>query len=269
MKSRGYSERTLKGYSKRLKLLAKYIDLDDPGSVKRFIAGQDGWSNAYKEGVVNAYVHYVRFYGLDWTKPKYKRSERLPNVPSSDQVNTIIAHSGRKYSMIFSVLRDTGLRPVELHRLTMKNIDLEKGIIYPESAKGGRARSLKLKTETLAMLKEYISRNNFGLTEKMFPDTDIVSHVFMRIRNRLAKRLCEPQLRKFRLYDLRPYYATMLYHRTKDILLVKEKLGHKRLETTLFYTHLIDFQDEEFTVRAAKNVTEATALIESGFEFVE
>ena len=244
------------------------MNLDDPDSVKRFIACQEGWSNSYKECVVNAYVHYVRFYGLEWTKPKYKRSERLPNVPSSEQVNKIIAHSGRKYSMIFSVLRDTGLRPVELQRLTLKNIDLEKGIVYPESAKGGRARALKLKTETLAMLKEYVSRNDFGLNDKMFPDTDIVSHVFMRIRNRLAKRLCEPQLKKFRLYDLRHYYATMLYHRTKDILLVKEKLGHKRLETTLIYTHLIDFQDEEFTVRAAKSVKEACELIESGFEYV-
>ena len=118
------------------------------------------------------------------------------------------------------------------------------------------------------MLKEYVTRNSFGLKDMLFPDTDIVSHVFMRIRNRLAKRLSEPQLRKLRLYDLRHYYATMLYHRTKDMLLVKEKLGHKRLETTLIYTHLIDFRDEEFTVRAAKTVKEASQLIESGFEYV-
>ena len=159
MKNRGYSERTLKGYSKRLKYLAKHANLDDPDSVKRFIACQEGWSNSYKECVVNAYVHYVRFYGLDWVKPNYKRSARLPNVPSSEHVNKIIAQSGRKYSMVFSILRDTGLRPVELSRLTLRDIDLEKGIIYTESAKGGRARLLKLKTSTLAMLKEYVSRN--------------------------------------------------------------------------------------------------------------
>ncbi|MFC1486609.1 tyrosine-type recombinase/integrase [Thermoproteota archaeon] len=268
MKSKGYSENTVKGYSKRLKFLAKNTDLDNTDEVKRFITCQEGWSNAYKESVVNGYVHFVRFYGLEWVKPKYKRSARLPNVPSSEQVNKIIAHSGRKYSMIFSVLRDTGLRPVELHRLTMKNIDLEKGVIFPESAKGGRARALKLKTATLAMLKEYVTKNNFSLNESMFPNTDIVCHVFMRIRNRLAKRLCEPQLKKFRLYDLRHYYATMLYHKTKDILLVKEKLGHRRLETTLIYTHLIDFRDEEFTVRAVETVEQATKLIESGFEYV-
>ena len=244
------------------------MNLDSPESVTKYLTNKKEWKNSFKETCVNAYLHYVRYYGLKWNKPKFRRSERLPYVPSSEQVNKLIAHSSRKYAMIYSILRDTGLRPIELHGLTLRKIDLEAGIVYPESAKNGRARALKLKTETLAMLRGYVTLRDFGLDELMFPDTKAVSHVFIRTRNRLAKRLCEPQLKKFRLYDLRHYYATMLYHRTKDILLVKEKLGHKRLETTLIYTHLIDFQDEEYTVRAAKNVAEASKLIEAGFEYV-
>lgn len=205
---------------------------------------------------------------MSWEKPVYKRSRRLPNVPTTEQVNKIIARSGRKYSMIFSVLRDTGLRPIELHRLTLKNIDLEKGIVYPETAKGGNARVLKLKKSTLAMLKGYVAEQNFGLNDRIFPTTTVMTHVFMRIRNRLAKRLHESELKKYRLYDLRHYFATMLYHRTKDILYVKEQLGHRRLENTLIYTHLIDFKDEEYTVRVAKTVREACQLLESGFEYV-
>ena len=258
----------MEGYSKKLRLLSKSVNLDKPERVNRFLANKKEWKNSFKETVVNAYLHYVRFYGLEWKKPKFKRSARLPYVPSTEQVNKIIAHSSRKYALIYSILRDTGLRPIELHHLTLRNIDLESGIIIPETAKNGRARALKLQTSTLAMLREYVTKYGFKLDERMFPDTKIVSHIFIRMRNRLAKRLCEPQLRKFRLYDLRHYYATMLYHRTKDILLVKEKLGHKRLETTLIYTHLIDFQDEEFTVRAAKSVKEACELIEPGFEYV-
>ena len=246
------------------------MNLDKPESVNRYLANKKEWKNSFKGTVVNAYLHYVRFNGLSWNKPKFKRSARLPYVPSTEQVNKIIAHSSRKYALIYSILRDTGLRPIELHHLTLRNINLDSGIINPETAKNGRARAraLKLKTSTLAMLREYVTKHDFKLDEMMFPDTKIVRHIFIRMRNRLAKRLCEPQLRKFRLYDLRHYYATMLYHRTKDILLVKEKLGHKRLETTLIYTHLIDFQDEEFTVRAVKSVAEASGLIESGFEYV-
>ncbi len=122
-------------------MLTKYVNLDDPEAVKSYIAAQSDWSNAYKESCVNAYSHYVRAYGLSWKKPVYKRSQRLPNVPTTEQVNKIIAHAGRKYSVILSVLRDTGLRPIKLHRLTLKNIDLDKGIIYPETAKGGNTKA--------------------------------------------------------------------------------------------------------------------------------
>jgi len=89
----------------------------------------------------------------------------------------------------------------------------------------------------------------------------------MRIHNHLAERLHEPELIKYRLYDLRHYFATMLYHKTKDILYVKEQLGHRRLENTLVYTHLIDFKDEEYIARVAKTVEEACQLLEAGFEF--
>jgi len=178
-------------------MLAQHIDLDKPERVKVFIVNQEHWSNAYKESCVNAYSHFVREHHLSWQKPVYKRSQRLPNVPTTEQINRIIAHAGRKYSMIFSVLRDTGLRPIELHRLTLKNIDLEKGLICPETAKGGSARALKLQSSTLAMLKEYVAENDFKLNERMFPSTDVTSHVFMRIRNRLAKRLHEQELKKY------------------------------------------------------------------------
>ena len=48
LKSKGYSERTIHGYSKRLRMLAKHVNLDNPDSVNRFIATQDEWPNAYK-----------------------------------------------------------------------------------------------------------------------------------------------------------------------------------------------------------------------------
>jgi hypothetical protein len=61
----------------------------------------------------------------------------------------------------------------------------------------------------------------------------------------------------------------MLYHKTKDLLLVKSCLGHKDLRQTLRYTQLLGTSaDEKFTVRCAKSVKEASELIESGFEYV-
>lgn len=57
-------------------------------------------------------------------------------------------------------------------------------------------------------------------------------------------------------------------HRSKDILHVMQLSGHKSIKNTLVYTHLVDFGGDEFVCKAAKNVHEAKALIEGGFEYV-
>ena len=60
----------------------------------------------------------------------------------------------------------------------------------------------------------------------------------------------------------------MEYSRTKDILYVKELLGHVNINNTLVYTHLVNFNSEEYVCKVAKSEAEASKLIEVGFEFV-
>ena len=59
----GYSEFTLKGYSKKLRLLSKFVNLDKPENVNQILANNQNWKNSFKETIVNAYLNYVRFYG--------------------------------------------------------------------------------------------------------------------------------------------------------------------------------------------------------------
>ncbi len=268
LKTRGYSESTIDGYGRKLKTLANLVCLTDSEQVKQIILRNSVWSNGYKQGLIHAYTLFAKHYGLKWTATKLRRPRRLPNVPSTEQVNKIIAHSGRKYSVVFSVLRDTGLRPIELSALTLKDLDLEKGVVYPESAKNGSARALKLKPSTLAMLKEYVASRHFKLTDRIFSSPHMIGQMWRRHRDRVADRLHEPELKRFRAYDLRHYFASMLYFKTKDILYVKEQLGHKRLENTLVYTHLVDFGEIEFVCKAAKSSEEASQLIEQNFDYV-
>lgn len=50
---------------------------------------------------------------------------------------------------------------------------------------------------------------------------------------------------------------------------MKRMLGHKRIENTLVYTHLIDFEeDDAYVVKVASSIEEFTVLLESGFEYV-
>ena len=87
-------------------------------------------------------------------------------------------------------------------------------------------------------------------------------------RNAAAEKLQDPTLKSIRLYDLRHFYATMLYAKTKLMLLVKQQLGHKKIETTLIYAQLQTFNNDEWAWKTATTVKEATQLIETGFEYV-
>lgn len=69
--------------------------------------------------------------------------------------------------------------------------------------------------------------------------------------------------------NLRHHFATMRYDQTKDILLVKQLLGHKKLETTMFYTQLVTINaEEEYTCRTATNIKEDQELLEAGFQYI-
>jgi len=67
---------------------------------------------------------------------------------------------------------------------------------------------------------------------------------------------------------LRHWKATIEYHRTKDLLYVKQLLGHKNITITILYTQLIDWQSDEYASAVAGNLDEARSLVEAGFEYV-
>jgi hypothetical protein len=49
----------------------------------------------------------------------------------------------------------------------------------------------------------------------------------------------------------------MEYHKTKDILHVMKRLGHKQIENTLIYTQLIQYENDEYHSAVAETTEEA------------
>jgi len=76
------------------------------------------------------------------------------------------------------------------------------------------------------------------------------------------------RLTQISFHTLRHYKATIEYHKTKDILHVMQILGHRDINNTFVYTHLVNFRDDDYTAKVAHSDQEVCQLIEAGFEFV-
>ena len=268
MKSNGLSDCTIKLTSKALTRLSKHTDLDTPETVKRFIASLNV-SNGYKKNLCLAYNKYCEYFKITWEMPSYKQQSRLIRIPTKEQVEMLIANARATMSLKLTVSKETGLRPTELCNLRVKDVDLEQRLVYPTTAKHGAPRRLKISISLKTMLQKHIDKKKLTPKDNLFKgNAENYSKYYRQMRNNLAEKLCKPELATIRLYDLRHYFATMLYARTRDILFVKQQMGHKKIETTLIYTQLLNLNDDEWTCKTASNVKESTQLIEAGFEYV-
>jgi DNA polymerase sigma len=45
-------------------------------------------------------------------------------------------------------------------------------------------------------------------------------------------------------------------------------LGHKNIQNTLKYTHLVNLQEDEYVSRVAKTTVDVCQLVDAGFEYV-
>ncbi|MCW3986236.1 MAG: site-specific integrase [Candidatus Bathyarchaeota archaeon] len=265
LKNRGLGESTIKDTSYKLRQLSKMTDLHNPEAVRATIANHKV-ANSTKTKMVQAYKYYAETHQIKWTPPRYRWERKIPLIPTTANIDKIIAAATRKYATIFTILKETGLEGHELATTTRKHIDSQQGIISAQGCKGHNSRAIKLKQKTADMLRQYLHKYT---TDKPFPNSRAMGEAWRHTRNKLSKTLQEPQLKTIPLRNLRHYHATMLYDKTKDILLVKQRLGHKKIETTMFYTQLITFNEEEdYTCKTASNVKEATDLIEHGFEYI-
>jgi integrase len=266
LKKQGLKESTLLAIGRKLGYLQKHCDLDQPEKVKEYIANLK-CSDGHKDNLIDIYAHYAKLNNIQWTKPIYQREERITRIPKEEQINKIISHSTLRYATAYSIIRDCGLRPVELGNLKVKDIDLDTGEIYPITAKHGAGRILKLRGSTLSMVKEYITKNSLCPMDTLW-NSKRVKENWSKQKSIVSEYLGEPELKQIRLYDLRHYAGSMCYYKTKDIIYTMRFLGHKNIKNTLRYVHLVNFDKEEYLVKATGDICEAKILIEQGFEYV-
>jgi len=106
-------------------------------------------------------------------------------------------------------------------------------------------------------------------SERIFPTNyQNIATSYYNLRKKVARYTVNPRIMKITMVTFRHFGATWLHHQTRDILLVKKLLGHKKIENTMKYTQLVSFSDSEYEVTTAQTLEEAKQVLSAGFDYV-
>ena len=271
MKKQGYDEDTISMYGELLGVLLKRgAQIFNSENVKETIAVQDTWGPSRKSNAVKAYSLFLKMLGQTWQKPKYKIPQTLPFIPMEPEIDGLIGCCSLQMGTFLQAAKETAGRRGEVFGLKWTDIDLVTNTIRITPEKGSNPRIFRISMKLANML----SRLPRGNTQKVwiYKNSRYLDKQFRRQRKKALGKLVNPRIRQIHFHTLRHWKATMLYHETKDVLYVKQFLGHKSIENTLKYIQLEQalFQNmsEDFICKVAKTLKDATELIEAGFEYV-
>ena len=148
-----------------------------------------------------------------------------------------------------TLLLFTGARFSEVARLTWSDINFNTNLIYFASSKDGNARYIKMSNRVLEVVNTLYKNkiNNLVIPtingnkyEKMPKDWQIEV-------DKLIPGNDDANKDRLTTHSLRHTHASWLAQSGVDILHIKEQLGHKKIETTMRYSHLIDDRRHQAT----------------------
>jgi integrase len=270
MEKQGYRPPTIRGAVSSLKSIDRRTNLLDVESVLTYLARVQA-TEARKESLSDHLERFYKWKGFEFHKPRYKRVDKLPFIPTETEVDQLIGGVGKKTAAFLQFLKETGARAGEAYAVKWSHIDQERSTVNIVPEKGSNARQSKLSGRLMAMLNALPHKWVFVFHSPEMDAGISLDHfrrVFCRQRMKVAEKLENPRIKTIAFKTLRHYRATMFYHQTKDILATMQLLGHRNIRNTLVYTHLVNWESDEFISRVATDQKEIASLIESGYEFV-
>lgn len=169
----------------------------------------------------------------------------LPVVLSREEVSRLIAAAWNlKHQTALSLAYGTGLRASEVISLKVGDIDSQRMTLRVEQGKGRKDRYAMLPPILLERLRVWwrvghaqgkILRNGW-----LFPGMDPMDPLSTRQLNRAIHAAADAAKidKRVSMHTLRHSFATHLLEQKVDIRLIQVMLGHKKLETTVVYTHV-------------------------------
>lgn len=260
LQKEGYGEKCRYNNCLRI-LLNAGADPYDPENVKTVIAKKKV-KDGTKMQLVYAYDAMVKMLKLSWEMPTYKQEEILPFIPDEKEIDALILGAKSKRMAIYlQTLKETMADPTEALRIEWTDIN-GSVVTINHPVKNHYPRPIEVSNTLIAQL------NSMPKTDlRIFPTTyQNIARNYWQLRKKVSRNLANPRIMKISPVTFRHWGATMTYHYTQNILLVKKLLGHKNIKNTMKYTQLVEFKDSEFEVATATTVEEARKLGEAGFQ---
>ncbi len=251
LKSKRYSENTIKTYSEAIQLFLRYFHSKQLEEITNedIIAFNNDYilANKYSSSYQNQFVNAVKLF---FAKVQHKqlnpelihrpRTERkLPNVLSKEEVKQIItAPTNIKHRTMLSLIYSCGLRCGELLALQPHHIDSKRNIVLLKNSKGKKDRIAPLSPKILELLREYYKmyKPKVYLFEGQEAGT---TYSDKSLQSVLKQALHKVGINKpVTLHWLRHSYATHLLESGTDLRYIQELLGHNSSKTTEIYTHV-------------------------------
>jgi len=191
-------------------------------------------------------------------------AKRLPVILNDDERRALLKQANKRYitgqrnKVMMQLIFNTGLRLSEVINLKWQDIDFLTDTLMVRQGKGMKDRTLYIKannwrgeddkaaleswrkrqSEALGASAEYV----FTTTSKGAEGKQLQPRYIQDMVTRYAKRAGIKK--NISPHTLRHTFASDLYRRTKDIVTVKNALGHSSITTTMIYVHLNGFDLE-------------------------
>jgi integrase len=249
LKKEGRKDYTLIAHRKVLMRLVKHgANLLNPETVKEVIANEKVHVNT-KVHYIGAYSSFAAWLGIYWKPPEIRCIRKIPWIPTETEIDQLIAGFKTRAAIFLMILKETMARCGEIWAVEWKDLNGNVlAINAPE--KNSNPRQFKLSDKLTALINQMPRKDKriFGPAK----DINNFRTNFIRRRHYLARKLGNPRIDQITFHTFRHFGATMLYHKTRNILYVQQQLGHRCIENTMIYTQLITFESDEYNTALAK-----------------
>ena len=214
-----------------------------PATTNRELACLKALFNYFIKGdlMIKNPVGKVKFFNED--------NEQM-RILTFDEQRIYLATASQPLRDAATLMLETGMRPEEVYRIRLENINLDGSYLFNPN---GKTKAAKRKVPLNKITLEVITRRmNEVEGPCLFPSPDDPFKPVLKLNNAHYGALKRSKLKPFRLYDLRHTWATRAAMANTDLVTLAAMLGHSRIQMVLRYAH----PTEQHQAEAAKRIEE-------------